>query len=147
MRMRGIFKADVPEGKLAGLEKEIERRVETRKSKLGDVQAAESQAIGNLLEYGRAPIDDICYELYNARRFVKIFPEPDVAAGERMPGLLVRLFQKLVRRVLRQQIVFNESVLGVLEENEQRLSRLEEGLRRLEADSRQRSDRTEPFGS
>jgi hypothetical protein len=127
----GIFKADIEKQKLAAIEREIEQRIENRKSKLGDVRAAEKEAIGTLLDYGRAPVDEIPYELFIARKFVKIFPEPDVGGGEQGPGLLVRLFHKVVRRVLRQQIVFNESVLGLLEENEQRLSRLERKLKEL----------------
>jgi len=119
------FKADISEDRLAGLEREIEKRIRARKGKLGDLEAAEKEAIGELLDYGRVAIDDISYDLFNARKFVKIFPEADVAAGERMPGLLVRLYRKVVRRLLRQQIVFNQSVLGVLEENEERLSELE----------------------
>jgi len=124
-----IFKADLPEEELDELERKIETRIETRRIKEGDVQAAEKQAIGNLLDYGRAAVDDISYDLYNARRFVKIFPEPDAAAGEKVPGLPVRFYHKVVRRLLRQQIVFNQSVLGVLEENERRLSELEKKLK------------------
>ncbi len=124
-----IFKADLPEEELDELERKIETRIETRRIKEGDVQAAEKQAIGNLLDYGRPAVDDISYDLYNARRFVKIFPEPDVVAGEKVPGLPVRFYHKVVRRLLRQQIVFNQSVLGVLEENERRLSDLEKKLK------------------
>jgi len=139
-----MFKADIPEEKLAALAKEIEKRVQARKSELGDVRAAENKAIGNLLDYGRAAIDDVCYDLYNARKFVKIFPEPDVAAGERMPPLLVRLYRKVARRLLRQQIVFNQSVLGVLEENEQRLSELERKVEEWNRRARrERRDRKE----
>jgi len=123
------FRADIPEDKLATLEREIDKRIEERKKQLGDVKAAEKEAIGGLLDYGRTGVDDISYDLYNARKFVKIFPEPDVAAGERPPGLLARLYHKVVRRLLRQQIVFNQSVLGVLEEQEQRLSQLEKRVR------------------
>lgn len=122
------FEADIPKEKQAALEQEIERRIEAKKKKSGDVRAAEKQAIGDLLEYGRAALDDISYDHYNARKFVKMFPEPDVAAGEKGPCLFVRLYQKVVRRLLRQQIVYNESVLGVLEETERRLSELEKKL-------------------
>jgi hypothetical protein len=130
------FEADVPKEKLAALEQEIENRIQARKKEFGDVESAEKEAIGNLLDYGRAAVDDVSYDLFNARKFVKIFPEPDAAAGERMPCLFVRLYRKVVRRLLRQQIVFNQSVLGVLEENEQRLSDLERKAKELAADSR-----------
>ncbi len=130
----GWFEADISEEKQAALEQEIERRIQARKEKSGDVQAAEKQAIGGLLEYGRGAHDDISYDHYNARKFVKMFPEPDVAAGEKGPCLVVRLYQKVVRRLLRQQIVYNESVLGVLEETERRLSELEKKLERLKQD-------------
>jgi len=123
------FKADIPEERLAALEREIEKRIRTRKTELGDVEAAEKKAIGNVLDYRQAAIDDVSYDLFNARKFVKIFPEADVAAGEQTPGLLMRLYRKVVRRLLRQQIVFNQSVLGVLEENEQRLSELESKMK------------------
>jgi len=132
----GIFKADIPEKKLAEIQREIEQRIENRKAKLGDVRSAEKEAIGDLLDYGRAPVDKISYELYLARKFVKIFPEADAAAGERGPGLLMRLLRKVMRRVLRQQIVFNQSVLGVLEENEQRLTRLEKKLTEKDSEAR-----------
>ena len=129
------FKADIPEEELVALEREIENRIEAKKRRLGDVQAEEKKAIGDLLDYSHAALADISYDLYNARKFVKIFPEPDVAAGEATPGLLVRMYHKVVRRLLRQQIVFNQSVLGVLEENEQRLSELERKVKELRGSS------------
>jgi hypothetical protein len=129
------FEADIPKEQLAVLESEIEKRIERRKSQLGDMQAAEKEVIGNLLDYGRTSIDDVSYDLFNARKYVKMFPEPDVAAGERPPCLLVRLYQKVVRRLLRQQVVYNQSVLGVLEEHEQRLSELERELKDRSGDA------------
>jgi hypothetical protein len=129
------FEARIPGEKLAALEREIETRIEAKKKKFGDVQAAEKKAIGDLLDYGRAAVDDVSYDLYIARKFVKMFPEPDVAAGEPQPSFLVKFYQKVVRRLFRQQIVFNESVLGVLEETEQRLSELEKKLEELTARS------------
>jgi hypothetical protein len=134
------FEADIPEQKRLALEQDIERRLEAKKDKFGDLQAAEREAIGGLLDYNRAAPDDISYDHYNARKFVKMFPEPDVGAGERAPCLLVRLYQKVVRRLLRQQIVFNQSVLGVLEETEQRLSEVEKKLEELTARSSERDE-------
>jgi hypothetical protein len=130
------FKANIPEERLAELEREIDRRIEERKGELGDVESAETEAIGNLLDYGRPAAggcgsENISYDHYNARKFVKIFPEPDVAAGERSPNVVVRFYHKVVRRLLRQQIVFNQSVLGVLDEQEKRLAELERKLEDL----------------
>jgi len=130
-----MFEAKIPREKLAAVEREIERRIEAKKKKFGDVQATEKEAIGDLLDYGRAAVDDISHDHYIARKFVKMFPERDVAAGEAMPSLPVRFYHKVVRRLLRQQIVFNESVLGFLEETEQRVSELERRLKDLEAGS------------
>jgi hypothetical protein len=129
------FEADIPKERLVALESEIEKRIERRKGQLGDIQGAEKEAIGNLLDYGRTSIDDVSYDLFNARKYVKMFPEADVAAGERTPCLLVRLYQKVVRRLLRQQVVFNQSVLGVLEEHEQRFSELERELKERSGDA------------
>jgi hypothetical protein len=129
------FEANIPDEKRLGLEQEIERRVKDKEKRFGDVQAAEKEAIGDLLNYGRAALDDISYDHYNARKFVKMFPEPDVAAGQKGPCLVIRLYQKVVRRLLRQQIVYNESVLGVLEETERRVCELEKKLEELNAES------------
>jgi hypothetical protein len=132
------FKADMSDEKQAALESEIEKRLEKRKAELGDVREAERKAIGSLLDYGRAGIDDVSYDLFNARKYVKMFPEADVAAGEATPCLPVRLYQKVVRRLLRQQVVFNESVLGVLEDHEERLSKLESEAKQPATDSSKR---------
>jgi hypothetical protein len=129
------FSAQISQEKLAAIAREIDERIRAREKKLGDVQAAERQAIGDLLNYSRASVEDISYDRYLARKFVKMFPEPDAAAGEPPPRLPVRLYQKVVRRLLRQQLVFNQSILGFLEETAERLSQLEKRLDELKSSS------------
>ena len=129
------FSAQMSREKLAAIAREIDERIRAREKELGDVQAAERQAIGDLLDYRRAFVEDISYDRYLARKFVKMFPEPDAAAGEPPPRLPVRLYQKVVRRLLRQQLVFNQSILGFLEETAERLSQLEKKLGELKSSS------------
>ena len=129
------FSAQISQERLAAIAREIDERIRAREKQLGDVQAAERQAIGDLLDYRRAFIEDISYNHYLARKFVKMFPEPDAAAGEPPPRLPVRLYQKVIRRLLRQQLVFNQSMLGFLEETTERLSQLEKKLKELKPPS------------
>lgn len=127
------FSAQISQEKLAAIAREIDERIRAREKEFGDVQAAERQAIGDLLDYRRASVEDISYDHYLARKFVKMFPEPDAAAREPAPLLPVRLYQKVVRRLLRQQLVFNQSILGFLEETAERLSQLEKKLGELKS--------------
>jgi hypothetical protein len=127
------FSAQISQEKLASISREVDERIRAREKELGDVQAAERRAIGDLLDYSRASVEDISYDHYLARKFVKMFPEPDAAAGEPPPRLPVRLYQKVVRRLMRQQLVLNQSILGFLEETAERLSQLEKKLDELKS--------------
>lgn len=122
------FSAQISQEKLSAIARAIDERIRARERELGDLTAAERQAIGEVLNYSRASIENISCDHYLARKFVKMFPESDAAAGEPPPSLPVRFYQKVVRRLLRQQLVFNQSILGFLEETADRLSRLEKKL-------------------
>jgi len=108
----------------AELEATITKRLAERRRGSNDPAAEERRRIGDLLDYGQRAFENISYDLYNARKFVRMFP--DEADASRGPwGWVKRLYQRVVRRVLRQQIVFNEATLGVLEELHERLNALE----------------------
>ena len=48
-----------------------------------------------------------------------------------------RFFQRVVRRVLRQQIVFNEFMLGAMEDLNNRIVKLEEKNQSLQGDKKE----------
>ena len=119
-----LFDADIDAQRKAQLEAAIAERMAKKRADGADPAAEERARIGDLLDYGRSEFEDISYDLYNARKFVRMFPdEADASRGGF--GWLRRLYQRIVRRVLRQQIVFNEAVLGVLEDLEERVKALE----------------------
>jgi hypothetical protein len=115
-----LFDADIDSEHKAKLEAATTKRAETG----ADATAEEQRRIGDLLDCNRRAFEDITYDLYNARRFVRMFPD-EAEAGRGPFGWVKRLYQRIVRRVLRQQIVFNEAVLGVLEDLDERMKRLE----------------------
>ncbi len=119
-----LFDADIDAQRKAEIEATIAKRLAKRRADGSDPTAEERRRIGDLLEYGRSEFEEISYDLYNARKFVRMFPdETDASRGPF--GWIKRLYQRVVRRVLRQQIVFNEAVLGVLEDLDERVKRLE----------------------
>jgi len=119
-----LFDADIDARRKAEIEAAIAERMAKRRADGADPAAEERARIGDLLDYGQSRFEDISYDLYNAKRFVRMFPdEADASRGAF--GWLRRLYQRIVRRVLRQQIVFNEAVLGVLEDLEERVKALE----------------------
>ena len=122
----GLFEAGIDPKRKAAIEATIAKRVAERHAADSDPAVEERRRTGDLLDYGRSEYDEITYDLYNARKFVRMFP--DEAEGARGPfGWIKRFYQRVVRRLLRQQIVQNEAVLGVLEDLEERVKRLETG--------------------
>ena len=120
----GLFDADIDAQRKAEIEVTIAKRMAERRADGSDPTAEERRRIGDLLEYGRSEFEEISYDLYNARKFVRMFPdETDASRGPF--GWIKRLYRRVVRRVLRQQIVFNEAVLGVLEDLDERIKRIE----------------------
>ena len=84
-----------------------------------------------MLDYSHVEMEDLPYELFMARQFVKMFPDEKFGPPKRFAGLR-RFFQRAMRRVLRQQIVFNEFSLGAVEELNRRLVELERKVESLQ---------------
>ena len=118
------FDVDIDAQRKAAIEAEAAKRMAERRADGADPTAEEQRRIGDLLDYGRSSFEQITYDLYNARKFVRMFP--DEAESARGPfGWIRRFYQRVVRRLCRQQIVFNEAVLGVLEDLDERVKKLE----------------------
>jgi hypothetical protein len=120
-----LFDADIDAQRKAEIEAAIAARVKQRRAGGQDPVADEERCIGDLLDYGRHEYESITYDLYNARKFVRMFPDEAESGGGPF-GWIKRLYQRVVRRLLRQQIVYNEAVLGVLEDLETRVKKLEQ---------------------
>jgi hypothetical protein len=121
-----LFDADIDAQRKAQIEATIAERMAARRADGADPVAEERRRTGDLLDYGRTEFEQITYDLYNARKFVRMFPDEAEGAGGLLGGIK-RLYQRVVRRLLRQQIVFNQAVLGVLEDLDERLKKLETG--------------------
>ena len=119
-----LFDADMDAQRKAEIEATITKRIAERRAAGPDPTAEERRRIGDLLEYGRGSFEEITYDLYTARKFVRMFPD-ETESSRGLFGWLRRFYQRVVRRLLRQQIVFNEAVLGVLEDLEERVEKLE----------------------
>ena len=124
-----MFRLTGDEDKARRIKNKIAGNIAERKRQYGDIEKREKEAIGSLLSYGEREMENISYDLYNARKFVKIFPE-EAASGSGKSGILKRFYQKVVRRVLRQQIVFNQSVVGTLNDLNERLAKVEDEMNR-----------------
>ena len=120
------FKIAVGPEKLDQLRQRIEKAVEEIEQKFGDVTDQERKKIGSLLAYAKTPVDDICYDHYKARVHRLMFPEHIEHPG--IKGVIYRFYKRVVRRLLRQQLVFNQSVVGTLDDMHERLSRIEKKL-------------------
>ncbi len=127
----GIFKINAKSEDIKRLEQQIENRVKERVKEHGDFVQKEDELAATVLNYSDREMEDVPYELFRAREYVKMFPEEDFVAPKRFSGLR-RFYQRVVRRLLRQQIVFNEFMLGAVEELNQRLVSLEKKTKSLE---------------
>ena len=127
----GIFKINAKLEDSKRLEQQIESRVKERVKEHGDFVQKENELAAPVLDYSNREMEDVPYELFRAREYVKMFPEEDFVAPGRFSGMR-RLYQRIVRRLLRQQIVFNEFMLGAVEELNQRLVSLEKRIKFLE---------------
>jgi hypothetical protein len=121
-----LFDADIDAQRKAEIEATIGERMAARRARGDDAAGEERRRLGDLLDYGRTEFEQITYDLYNARKFVRMFPDEAEGTGGLFGGIK-RLYRRVVRRLLRQQIVFNEAVLGVLEDLDERLKKLEAG--------------------
>lgn len=119
-----FFDVEINARRKAELEATIAERMAKRRANGSDPGAEERRRIGDLLDYGRTECEQITYDLYNARKFVRMFPDEAEACGGPF-GWIKRFYQRVVRRLLRQQIVFNQAALGVLEDLDERLKKLE----------------------
>lgn len=120
------FKVSVDASKLEEIRQRIEDTAVEIEHKHGDVVEQERRKVGKLLDYGATPVDDISYDHWKARQHRFMFPDDDPGSGIR--GLLRRFYQKVIRRLLRQQIVFNQSVVGTLDDMHERLRAIEKKL-------------------
>jgi len=120
------FRVSVDPAKLEDIRQRIERALSQIEKKHGNVVEEERQKTGSLLDYHKVPVDDICYDHYKARQHRLMFPEDDPPPG--LKGFARRFYRKVVRRLLRQQLVFNQSVVGTLDDMHQRLREIEKKL-------------------
>ena len=126
----GIFKINVKSEELKRLEQQIEDRVKERTKQHGDYVQKENELAAPVVNYSDIEMEDISYELFRAREYVKMFPEEDFFAPKRSSGLR-RFYQRVVRRLLRQQIVFNQFMLGAVEDLNNRIVKIEQKLKSL----------------
>ena len=132
------FRIAISEEKLREIEQKIHKSTAERRAKFGDVEKIEKEAIGNLLNYGSVGVEEISYDLYNARKFEKIFPEESYHSAAKT-NFLKGLYRKIVRKIFRGQIVFNQSVVGVLNDFEVRLAAIEKKI-----DSKKNNSKNKP---
>ena len=120
------FRVSGDPGKLENIRQRIDRAVLEVEKKHGNVVEEERRKTGSLLDYCKVPVDDICYDHYKARQHRLMFPDDDPAPG--LMGFARRLYRKVVRRLLRQQLVFKQSVVATLDDMHQRLRAIEKKL-------------------
>lgn len=127
----GIFKLNMDAGESKRVDDEIEARIQERLRENGDFILKENTLASPVLNYSNADVEDLPYELFRAREYVKIFPEEDPFSFEKTSKIR-RFYHRVVRRLLRQQIVFNEFMLSASEEIWGKLKDLEDRISALE---------------
>jgi len=130
-----IFKLDIDADELKSLENKIADSVRDRILENGDYVKKENTLIANVLNYSTTEVEDLPYELFRAREYVKIFPEDDPFSSVKTSSLS-RFYHRVVRRLLRQQIVFNEFMLSASEEIWKKMKNLEDRISAIEKDKR-----------
>ena len=135
----GIFSANIETSKLNRLEELIESRISERMKKHGGYIADERNLVSGLTDYSGKEMEEVSYELFRAREYVRIFSEEDFFTTKRFSRVRT-FYRRVVRRLLRQQIVFNEFILGALEDINERLSRIERKIDSLDGE-KQKSDK------
>ena len=126
----GIFKIKVKPEELKRLEQQIEDRVKERTKQHGDYVQKEDELAAPVVNYSDIEMEDISYEPFRAREYVKMCPDEDFFAPKRSSGLK-RFYQRGIRRLLRQQIVFNQFMLGAVEDLNNRIVKIEQKLKSL----------------
>lgn len=132
-----IFKADIAPKELERIEREIDKRIKERKAKYGDYLEKEDALARQVLKYHEIQMEDVPYELYMARKYARVFPEEEFGQPKRLGGIR-RFLRRVVRRVIRPQIVYNEFITGAVDDLNQRITELEEKTKSLEAGARER---------
>lgn len=126
-----IFKLDINPDEFNKIENEIQKRVNSLIQTKGDLLQKENDIASSVLNYASKDVEDLSYELFRAREYVKIFPENDPFSNEKISKFR-RFYHRIVRRLLRQQIVFNEFILSASEEIWKKLHDLEERFNEIE---------------
>lgn len=132
-----IFKLDINSDEFKKIESEIQNRVNSLVQEKGDLLRKENEIASSVLNYASTGVEDISYELFRAREYVKIFPENNPFSNEKASKFR-RFFHRIVRRLLRQQIVFNEFMLAASEEIWKKLRDLEKRLNAMEKNQKNR---------
>ena len=133
------FKTNLGPDENRRLNQLVEERVKARVSEHGEFMKKEDELAAPALGYSHVEMEDVPYELFMARQFVKMFPDEKFGPPKRLGGLR-RFFQRVMRRILRQQIVFNEFSLGAIEELNRRLVELERRVESLRSGGSERKE-------
>lgn len=126
-----IFKFEINDDDLKRIQDEIDCRVDSHVREHGDFIKKENEIASSVLNYNTSEIQDTPYDLFRAREYVKIFPEDEPFSPSKTSGIR-RFYHRIVRRLLRQQIVFNEFILSALEEIWSEQKKLEDRIAKIE---------------
>jgi len=126
-----IFKLEINPDEMKHIGDEIENRVRSRQHEHGNFVKKENELAASTLNYAGSEVEELSYELFRAREYVKIFPEDDPFSPVRTSGVR-KFYHRVVRRLLRRQIVFNEFMLSASEEIWRKLKNLEDRISAIE---------------